>query len=828
MLGGVSLLGREVELRDVVNALDAQGRCLISGPGGVGKTALARAVVERLGSAARASDRRVIWVDVEPCASLDMVLLAVLRSCDAALHPGDDAAAAVASVLSDVVGVVVLDGIEHLAVDLQPVLATWPIAATGARLLVTSRDPSGAGILPVVRLRPFATTPGTGTPALEILVENVRVRGGDIRELLDDQHRVNAVLVATGGLPLAIELSAARIARFGLAAADEELLVSTGVMDRCVRRSLDLVGASSVRSMHSLALAAGPLSLAMVTLIAGAGDHIEVQLGPLLDHGLVVSIKDRYIVPYPIREAILRHAIDVASLDDVLLQTLDRLATAATVSDPNLTDHVDEVLGIVWYATTRPLARQAATACASALFDVMTHAQRHRDLLALLIATLSGRSSDPDGAQIKAVMRAAICASECESVASGQAWLDRARTMLDRLATPDPNLECGWWGLRSAFLHDGGDLCAAEIAATRAIEVGRSHADPFNHHQAVRLLAEVLVAQGRLDEADDTLAAAAAWARLNDPYSAIACDLVRGRVLLERGRHGEAAALGVLSGQAAAADPNPPTDFVIDALLLQGTIAPQEGPDPGLPPVDIWPWPLRLRWRLADAGSDRDAARAQRVAIDVSVLAGVVGLREITIVADTTIGDASLALGDLPQAWAAYTRALEAAARLGFRLRAADAVTGLAAVAAAGRSARASALEAAATTIRKWCGAAQRPRTLLPATAPGSLASPAGWLVDALPTPEGVAVMVDAARPTGRPTHSLSLSRAEQEVAALVAEGLTNQQIATALFVSRRTVESHLVHIFRKLGIRTRTQLAAMQFRAQSGNDEGGAPSRYS
>ena len=57
---------------------------------------------------------------------------------------------------------------------------------------------------------------------------------------------------------------------------------------------------------------------------------------------------------------------------------------------------------------------------------------------------------------------------------------------------------------------------------------------------------------------------------------------------------------------------------------------------------------------------------------------------------------------------------------------------------------------------------------------------------------------------------------------------LTNQQIATALFVSRRTVESHLVHIFRKLGIRTRTQLAAMQFRAQSGNDEGEAPSRYS
>ena len=44
---------------------------------------------------------------------------------------------------------------------------------------------------------------------------------------------------------------------------------------------------------------------------------------------------------------------------------------------------------------------------------------------------------------------------------------------------------------------------------------------------------------------------------------------------------------------------------------------------------------------------------------------------------------------------------------------------------------------------------------------------------------------------------------------ALVARGLTNVQIAEALFVSRHTVESHVSHVFAKLGIASRSELAA-------------------
>jgi non-specific serine/threonine protein kinase len=52
------------------------------------------------------------------------------------------------------------------------------------------------------------------------------------------------------------------------------------------------------------------------------------------------------------------------------------------------------------------------------------------------------------------------------------------------------------------------------------------------------------------------------------------------------------------------------------------------------------------------------------------------------------------------------------------------------------------------------------------------------------------------------------LTRREEEIAGLVAEGLTNREIAGRLVISRRTVESHIEHILGKLGFTTRTQIA--------------------
>jgi DNA-binding CsgD family transcriptional regulator len=66
------------------------------------------------------------------------------------------------------------------------------------------------------------------------------------------------------------------------------------------------------------------------------------------------------------------------------------------------------------------------------------------------------------------------------------------------------------------------------------------------------------------------------------------------------------------------------------------------------------------------------------------------------------------------------------------------------------------------------------------------------------------------ARSTPRPTFGWeSLTPTERLVAELTAEGLTNPQIGERLGISRRTAETHLSHVFAKLGITNRTQLAA-------------------
>ena len=61
-----------------------------------------------------------------------------------------------------------------------------------------------------------------------------------------------------------------------------------------------------------------------------------------------------------------------------------------------------------------------------------------------------------------------------------------------------------------------------------------------------------------------------------------------------------------------------------------------------------------------------------------------------------------------------------------------------------------------------------------------------------------------------RPQHGWpSLTPTEQRIATLVADGMSNPQIADLLFVSARTVQTHVSHIFTKLDIRSRVQLAA-------------------
>jgi DNA-binding CsgD family transcriptional regulator len=69
-------------------------------------------------------------------------------------------------------------------------------------------------------------------------------------------------------------------------------------------------------------------------------------------------------------------------------------------------------------------------------------------------------------------------------------------------------------------------------------------------------------------------------------------------------------------------------------------------------------------------------------------------------------------------------------------------------------------------------------------------------------------LLAQLVRPSPRPAHP-ELTKREMEIVLLVAEGLTDKQIAGRLFISRRTVDGHLRNIFNKLDLTSRSGLVA-------------------
>ena len=74
-----------------------------------------------------------------------------------------------------------------------------------------------------------------------------------------------------------------------------------------------------------------------------------------------------------------------------------------------------------------------------------------------------------------------------------------------------------------------------------------------------------------------------------------------------------------------------------------------------------------------------------------------------------------------------------------------------------------------------------------------------------------------------RSAHGDGLTPAQQRVAELVAAGMSNREIAGELFMSLRTVETHLTKIYRELGVKSRAQLAATMASRASAPPENGA-----
>lgn len=178
----------------------------------------------------------------------------------------------------------------------------------------------------------------------------------------------------------------------------------------------------------------------------------------------------------------------------------------------------------------------------------------------------------------------------------------------------------------------------------------------------------------------------------------------------------------------------------------------------------------------------------------------------------------AIALGEVDRARDDAHRALALGAAINARIGIADTLECLAGIAGADDHQTAARLFGAADALRRSTGAVRfglyQPGYDADVSAlrasMGDEAFEQAWAGGAaLSTTEAVAYAQRGRGERKRPSSGwASLTPAERDVVRLVAEGLANKDIAVRLFVSPRTVQAHLTHVYTKLGVTSRVQLA--------------------
>jgi predicted ATPase/DNA-binding CsgD family transcriptional regulator len=209
------LIGRERELASLTAMLgDPQARLVtVTGPGGVGKTRLALAASEAVLADWPGG---VVRVELAALEDARLVAEAIAAAAGAGTSRGDSALEAAAAALRDGRALLVLDNFEHLepaAADLGALLAACP----GVTALVTSRHVLGLSAERTLPLAPLSTPAGDGgeaeaSPAVALFVARARARDPGFDLTPEVAASVAAICRRLDGLPLAIELAAARVA----------------------------------------------------------------------------------------------------------------------------------------------------------------------------------------------------------------------------------------------------------------------------------------------------------------------------------------------------------------------------------------------------------------------------------------------------------------------------------------------------------------------------------------------------------------------------------------------------------------------------------------
>lgn len=791
-------IGRERELAAVRELLLTSRLLTLAGVGGSGKTRLALQVATDL---LDDFEHGVWWVELAALSDPLLVPQAVAAALGIPERADRTLAEALANVLRPRQLLLVLDNCEHLLAACAELIAALLRACPQLRVLATSREAltiSGETVWLVLPLRvpdTYQLPPVEGLlayEAVELFIERARSVRPAFALTPENAAAVVQVCRRLDGIPLAIELAAARIRVLSVeqivARLDDAYRLLTGGSRSALPRqqtlraamdwSYDLLSAHEQACFRRLAVFAGSFSLeAAEAVCAGASgeayDVLEV-LSSLIDKSLVLVEQRSAEARYRLLEPIRQYGQD----------RLQERAEAAQVRRA----HRD------WYAG---LAERAEAEMAGAqqkrAFDRLE--AEHENLRAAIGWSLEQHEAEA-AAQIGVAIRLFWLLRGYMS--EGRSWLGRALAGFSaRNAVRAKALNAA---AILASLQD--DYTPARALAEESLELSRALAERQQTGYALYILGRLARIAGSYAAAVTFLEESLALFRelhQRDSIALVLSDL--GLTVLYLGEYERAA-----------------------ALCEQSLTLARELGDPR----SIASWLANLGTVLLARGDD---TRAQELCEESLTIRRALGYKGGCAHTLTILGHIAMAQGAPERAAACYAESLSLRRETGEQEGIAAALEGLAAVSATqGQPVAAARLYGFAEALRTPLGAPLPPidqpsyqRSV--AALRAQLGEPtfrSAWAAGrALTLEEALAEAAQVSVREGLPPapppapaqtppspaaggHPLGLTAREIDVLRLVTQGLTTGQIAGRLTISPRTADAHLRAIYRKLEVSSR------------------------
>jgi predicted ATPase/class 3 adenylate cyclase/DNA-binding CsgD family transcriptional regulator len=881
-----SFVGRDRELARVRELLADNRLVTVTGAGGAGKTRLA---VQVAGQLAGEFSGGVWYVDLAPITDPELVPTTAARALGLPDQPGRSTMDTLTRFIADRQMLVVLDNCEHLLDACAALIVALLEACPGLTLLVTSREPIGVAGEVSWRVPSLSPT----DEAVELFTDRARRTRSDF-EISDDNAAVVAEICRRlDGLPLAIELAAARVRALSLTeildSLHDRFRLLTGGARTAVRRQQTL--RASVDWSHALltepervlfrrlAVFLGGFDLDAAQAVAGGGDvqryQVLDQLSLLVDKSLVVAENIRDRTRYRLLETVRQYAQEKlgesGEADSVRARHRDYYTSMAALLDPRAgrnyeqcneqaeieVDNLRAAFG--WSRENSDV--ESALALASSLADASLTLGHGREGLAWFDAVLS----EENALHLDAAVRARALADQALLAAwvNAAASLDQAQQALAMARDiHDPALlvraltACG-----SVAVARNAEVAGAYFA--EGIGLARELGDRWSLSRLLgwQALGAVAVAGNPIVGRAAAEEGGALAEAIGDGWTSRQCRFCLGIAQLFQGDPARAAAQfadSVAEAEAAHDEIRRVASLAYQgaALAWQGdtgaaraaaAAAVEAASDVGEIHASVADWALASAALAAgDVATAHEASEAARLRLSLvaqtavlwhayspqAALAGgdLMAARRradeavtamngwYSIGALTTRCRVAMAEGEPEQAERDAHDALAIATGMQAYLGVSDTLECLAALACESGSHREAArLFGAAHSIRQRMGAVRfkvwdvgyeaSVAALRNAMGEGEFDS--AWTEGAaMSIEEAIAYAQRGRGERKRPASGwASLTPTERDVVRLVSTGLANKDIASRLFVSPRTVQTHLTHVYAKLGLTSRVQL---------------------